>query len=163
MKPLPLKSWAVGALVSLSFLVSGCRNYSDLLARGQSYYEQNQYETALAVLRQLESDQGALDATEIVRYCYLRGMTDYRLGYRADARYWLGLAMAASRDAGGALLEDEAARLDETLSELSDEVYGLPQEPVAQVALGESCQWSSDCDAGYTCVEGVCIQADTSD
>lgn len=155
--------WTAGALASLVALVPGCRNYSDLLARGQSYYEQNQYETALAVFRQLEFDQGALDATEIVRYCYLRGMTDYRLGYRADARYWLGLAMAAQSDASNALAEDEAVRLDVTMAELNDEVYGPPQKLVAEVALGESCKWTSDCDAGYTCTEGVCIQADSSD
>src|SRR5690606_22971134 len=88
-----------GALLGLGGV--GCQNYSEQLARGQGYYERNQYEAALSVWRNLEADQNSLTRPEVVRYCYLRGMTDFRLGYRVDARYWLGLARAGLNRAQG--------------------------------------------------------------
>lgn len=160
--------------------LSGCQNYTDQLQRSQRYYDENQYETALAVLRNLELDQESLDATERVRYCYLRGMTDYRLAYRADARYWLGLARAAERYATGALTEPESARIEEALSDLNREVYGSAAGPASvpadapadatnsgAAANGGSgdpavkpCQWSSECKQGFICQSGACVQVE---
>lgn len=120
-----------GALGVCLSLVLGCQNYSDQLQRAQSYYERNQYELALAVVRHLESDQDSLSQTEAVRYCYVRGMTDYRLGYKNDARYWLGLAKASIKHAPAALQADEAERVNETLDELNRPIFGL-EEPVEQ-------------------------------
>lgn len=118
------------ALVFTACSLSACQNYKDQLQRGQGYYEQNQYEAALAVFRNLESDQSALDQDEIIRYCYLRGMTDFRLGFRKDARYWLGLAKSADNAERSPLLEDELGRLNATLDELNREVYGIKDAPV---------------------------------
>lgn len=112
-------------------LIWGCQNYSDQLQRAQSYYERNQYELALAVVRNLESDQDSLTQVEAVRYCYVRGMTDYRLGYKSDARYWLGLAKASLKHAPSALQADEAERVNETLDELNRPIFGLA-EPAEQ-------------------------------
>lgn len=148
-------------------LLSGCQNYGDQLARGQGYYEQNQYEAALAVWRNLEPDQDSLSRPEVVRYAYLRGMTDYRLGYKSDARYWLGLSKAALNHVQGeegepaALQPDEMKRLDETLTELNNEAYGLSGAETEEVeALGEKCVWTSDCDTGFSCQDGMCLQAE---
>lgn len=153
---------ALGALGSV-----GCQNYRDQLQRGQGYYEQNQYESALAIWRNLERDQSALTRPEMVRYCYLRGMTDFRLGYRDDARYWLGLAKASTPKGTPALLPDETKRLEETLGELNQEVFGITKEAPAEgaegaEALGDKCEWTSDCDSGFTCQEGTCVQAESS-
>lgn len=154
-----LSALAFSALVGL--LGSGCQNYRDQLQRGQGYYEQNQYEAALAIWRNLEPDQSALTRPEMVRYCYLRGMTDFRLGYRDEARYWLGLAKAAKTSGTPALAPDEEKRLEETLGELNAEVFGQEsKEAPGAEALGDSCQWTSDCDSGFTCQEGTCIQAE---
>lgn len=157
----------VGGLGALLVLVAGCQNYGDQLARGQGYYEQNQYEAALAVWRNLEPDQRSLSHPEVVRYCYLRGMTDYRLGYKTDARYWLGLSKAALKRAqagegeAAALQPDEVERLDETLTLLNGEVYGLSgSESGAGEALGDKCEWTSDCDSGFSCQDGICVQAE---
>lgn len=148
-------------------LLPGCQNYGDQLARGQGYYEQNQYEAALAVWRNLEPDQDSLSRPEVVRYAYLRGMTDYRLGYKAESRYWLGLSRAAlnrvQADDGeaAALQPDEMKRLDETLTELNNEVYGLSETPSEEGdALGDRCVWTSDCDSGFACQDGICVQAE---
>ncbi len=114
-----------------------CQNYSDQLQRAQSYYERNQYELALAVVRNLESDQDSLSDTEAVRYCYVRGMTDYRLGYHDDARYWLGLAKASIKRSPSALAQDEKERLEESLDELNGPVFGI-EEPRQAATLGET-------------------------
>lgn len=151
------------ALLSFVCLV-GCQNYRDQLSRGQGYYEQNQYEAALAVWRNLESDRSSLSRPEVVRYCYLRGMTDYRLGYERDARYWLGLAQAALNRAQAhqgeavALQPDEVERLGETLTKLNNEVYGIELEQ--EEDAGSACEWTSDCDSGFTCQQGTCVQAE---
>jgi hypothetical protein len=126
--------FALSKSASFVFLVAACslvacQNYKDQLQRGQGYYEQNQYEAALAVFRHLESDQSALNQDEVIRYCYLRGMTDFRLGFRQDARYWLGLAKSADNPEHSPLLEDELGRLNATLDELSREVYGINEAP----------------------------------
>ena len=64
------------------------------LQRGQRYYERNEYESALAVWRSLDANSAALGPHEQTQYAYLRGMTDYRLGFRAEARHWLARAQA---------------------------------------------------------------------
>jgi|GEM_PF-2841251 len=125
------------AVCLLGTLSVGCQNYRDQLNRGQGYYERNQYELALAVWRNLEEDQGSLTPAEVVRYCYLRGMTDFRLGYRADARYWLGLAKAGELKKQGILEPEEMARLEETIKDLDADVYGTTgdaeKQPVTPV------------------------------
>lgn len=139
--------------------LGACQNHKDQLARSQGYYEQNQYELSLAVLRNLESDQDSLDASERARYCYLRGMTDYRLEYRSDARYWLGLSRAAAARAPGSLGEDELSRLDKALAELNAILHGtaLPGDPAQPGAQAQKCQWSSECSQNQICEAGTCV------
>jgi len=155
----------LAALASCVLLaLAACSNYADMLQRGQGYYEHNDYEQALAVWRHLEDDRDSLGPEGRVRYYYLRGMTDFRLGYNTDARYWLGLAQASRTAAREALDEDEGKRLDETLAGLSKQVFGLAAEgdkPKGQV-LGEKCAWTSECESGFICEEGFCVQTDGS-
>jgi len=121
------RAWLAQALfLSLSVMTQGCQNYGDQLQRAQSYYERNQYELLLAVVRNLESDQDSLSDAEAVRYCYVRGMTDYRMGDEVNARYWLGLSVAAAKDNPQALSTDEKARVAETLAELNAPIFGKP-------------------------------------
>ena len=112
-------------LASLSLvLVTSCATYHDELMRGQLDYEKNDHERALAVFRALEADQSQFDVTEEAHYAYLRGMTDYRIGYRADARHWLMVAKAVDEKNPDALPADWKTRLNTTLKELNEEVYG---------------------------------------
>ena len=161
-------------LVSLLFAVVGCSTYRSELQRGQAYYEENRYETALALWRDSKADQGSLEKNERVRYTYLRGMTDFRLGYRPDARYWLGLAEAGEKLTPSSLTGDEKERLAKTLNELNQEVYdtgagtrsessaeerdtrpeGKPQDP-----SGQPCNWASECPGGFICQDrNVCVE-----
>lgn len=167
--------------VGLSLALLGCSTYRSQLHRGQRYYEENQYEAALALWRDLEPDQDSLTPQERVRYAYLRGMTDYRLGYRSDARYWLSLAQAGEQLRPASLEQDQKQRLEDTLGELNQDVAsrieGEAVEPTAPRGpggwtpgrtpettdeggdpAGTSCEWSTECPRGYICQDQVCVE-----
>ncbi|MFZ5895271.1 MAG: hypothetical protein ACOY0T_29715 [Myxococcota bacterium] len=114
------------ALFSLlaSLAVVACATYREDLNRGQRLYEENQYEHALAIWRSLEHDTDSLSFNDQARYAYLRGMTDYRLGFRADARHWLAIAKATEQEHPGGLAPEWQERLAKSLDELNKEVYG---------------------------------------
>jgi hypothetical protein len=110
-----------GLLVALG--LTGCATYTSALLRGQSAYEEGEHDRALAIFRALERDTPRLAAGNRARYAYLRGMTDERLGYRADARHWLALASVDEKQAPGSLPAEWVATLDESLTELNVTVY----------------------------------------
>jgi len=125
---------ARAALLALAPLVSlGCSTYRDDLARGQHAFEQNQHERALAIFRALEADTSHLTPTQRAQYAYLRGMTDYRIGYRADARHWLVVAKALEEQTPGVLSTEWKGRLDEALAELNPLVYAGGMDALAPV------------------------------
>lgn len=157
-------------LVLVLCCLVGCSTYRSELHRGQRYYEENDYEAALALWRVLEPNQSALAADERVRYFYFRGMTDYRLGYRTDARYWLSLARAGEGLTPGSLPPEYKRRLEETLEELNGDLVdnqpstGADDQPPAQGSgaspadpAGTPCKWSSECPRGYICQDQVCV------
>ena len=102
----------------------GCATYREDLNRGQRLYEENQYDQALALWRTLESDADSLSFNDQTRYAYLRGMTDYRLGFRPDARHWLAVAKATEQEHPGGLNPEWKERLEKSLDELNHDVYG---------------------------------------
>jgi hypothetical protein len=113
----------------------GCATYHDDLVRGQHYYDVNQYNDALAIWRILEIDWDSLSYAEQSRYSYLRGMTDYRMGFRADARHWLSIAKAVEQKHPGGLDAQANAQLTQVLTELNTAVYAMGPPPSA-VATG---------------------------
>ncbi len=116
---------ALVLVLSLGALsVTGCATFHEDLQRGQQAYEANSHERALAVLRNLEPDIAHLTSQERAEYSYLRGMTDFRIGYKADARHWLALAKAMEDQSPGTLPGDWKPRMEEALTSLNEEVYG---------------------------------------
>jgi hypothetical protein len=111
-------------LCAVLLLATACATYREDLNRGQRLYEENQYEHALAIWRVLETDMDSLSLNDQARYAYLRGMTDYRLRFRADARHWLGLAAAIEKEHAGGLSVEWKERLKVTLDDLNHDVYG---------------------------------------
>lgn len=109
-------------VVLLTSLV-GCTTYRDQLSRGQRSFELSEHDRTLAILRDLEPDRRHLTFPEQAEYAYLRGMTDYRVGYKADARYWLSLAKAYEDNSPGVLPADWKLRVNEALDELNGVVY----------------------------------------
>jgi hypothetical protein len=61
-------------------------------------------------------------------------MTDYRIGYKADARHWLGLASAMEQQTPGSLPEDWTKRMTESLKELNEEVFSIGIEALSSAA-----------------------------
>jgi len=110
------------ALVALALVA--CTTYREDLNRGQRLYEENQYEHALAIWRLLETDMDSLSLNDQARYAYLRGMTDYRLGFRPYARHWLGIAHSIDKQHPGGLNQEWRDRLDKSLADLNNDVYG---------------------------------------
>lgn len=101
-------------------LLAGCTTYRDQLSRGERAFEQNDPEKTLAILRDLEPDFQRLSSTEQATYAYVRGMTDYNVGYNADARHWLAVANAYEQVTPGALPGDRKAKTKSALKELND-------------------------------------------
>jgi hypothetical protein len=174
----------VGLTVGLCSAVVSCTTYRDHLNRGQRYYDENDYEKALSLWRVLEPDMDSLSDQERARYCYLRGMTDYRLGYRSHARHWLAVAKAIERKYPGGLDEDWQHRADEALTDLNKDVYGVERfeaseapapdateeaapaaetvtEPAekapAEKALSGKCRTDSDCGGDQVCISRKCV------
>jgi hypothetical protein len=110
--------------VALPVVVASCQTYQDDLTRSQRAFEQNDHEHALAILRQLEPDTFHLSTTEQAQYAYLRGMTDYRIGYKVDARHWLALAKSMEAETPGLLPQDWKARANDALTEMNEGIYG---------------------------------------
>jgi len=117
------------ALAAALLALCSCSGNHDALARGQRYYEDNQFERALAIWRDLERHAPSFHPEESVRYAYLRGMTDYRLGFRDEARHWLGLATARERRWPGSIDPDWSSRLASALGDLDRDVFGIPASP----------------------------------
>jgi hypothetical protein len=103
--------------------VTACNTYADALSRGQRAFEQSEHERALAIFRSLEPDVYRLSVDDRAHYAYLRGMTDYRIGYKAEARHWLSIAAAIEHQTPGALPADWSKRLTESVKDLNDSVY----------------------------------------
>jgi hypothetical protein len=121
-----MRPFAVGSLLvawSSWFALMSCANYEDALTRGQRAFEQSEHERALAIFRALEPDAPRLSVVGRAHYAYLRGMTDYRIGYRTEARHWLALASAMDQATPGSLPPDWEKRMDESLKALNEEVY----------------------------------------
>jgi hypothetical protein len=102
---------------------TACNTYADALARGQRAFEESEHERALAILRALEPDVERLSVTDRAHYAYLRGMTDFRIGYKAEARHWLALAAAIDKQTPESLPADWHKRMSEALKDLNDFVY----------------------------------------
>lgn len=162
------------AAFALLLTCVGCATYREDLYRGQRLYEENKYEHALAIWRVLETDTDSLSVQEQTRYAYLRGMTDYRLGFRPDARYWLGVAKAIDRQHPGGLNAEWKERLEESLEDLNKDVYGAAAarlekshataQAEAKAASEQAkpkdgkCSSNQDCPAQHMCDQNQCVK-----
>jgi hypothetical protein len=126
--------WLAAIVVSLSLPLVACATYQDELASGQRAFEASEHDRALAIFRVLEADTVQLSVPDRARYAYLRGMTDFRIGYQAEARHWLSMAAAIEQQAPGSLPEDWNKRLADSLKELNEAVYTAGIETLSNAA-----------------------------
>ena len=159
----------------LALCVGACATYREDLNRGQRLYEENEYEHALGIWRTLEPDMDSLDLMDQARYAYLRGMTDYRLSFRTDARHWLAIAKAINDEHPGGLTQQWKDRLGQALDDLNKDVYGgadalaksRSTATVTTQGTGDDqsqpaskpagCQSNSECPDGQSCQSGECV------
>lgn len=111
------------AFLGLAYLAAACSTYRSQLARGERAFETKQPDRALAILRDLEPDFQRLTPNEQATYAYVRGMTDFEVGYKADARHWLSVANAYEQVTPGALPGERKTKTIAALKELNDIVY----------------------------------------
>jgi hypothetical protein len=109
--------------VVLLLALSACATYRDQLSRSQRAFENNEYDRSLSLLRDLEPNMTRLSVPEQAEYAYLRGMNDYRIGFKSEARHWLSLAKAYEDNSAGMLAADWKVRVNEALGELNGVVY----------------------------------------
>jgi hypothetical protein len=113
----------VASVLLVASALPACATYEEELSRSQSAFDQNEHERALAILRVLEPDSARLSVGDRAHYAYLRGMTDYRIGYRLEARHWLSIGAAIEQQTPGSLPPDSVKRMNEALKELNESVY----------------------------------------
>lgn len=109
---------AVGLVAALGLAVGCAGPGRDELLRAKTALEQNDHERALAFLRDAEPTFAELSPVERATYAYVRGMTDYRIGFRLDARHWLAVALAYERSQPGTLPIDWRGRAEAALDDL---------------------------------------------
>jgi hypothetical protein len=123
-----LLAWLLGA--SLPLVIVACVTYGEALNRGQRHFQANEYEQALAIWRSLERDLDSLAPGDRARYAYFRGMTDYRMSLRDDARHWLAMARAYDQAVPGGMEDAWRERMRDALKDLDGDVRG--EGPVAR-------------------------------
>jgi hypothetical protein len=111
---------------------AGCNTYREQLVRAQHTFENNEHERTLTLLKEFEKDVTKLSTPEQAEYAYLRGMTDYRVGYRSDARHWLSVAKTYEDASPGMLPSDYKTRLTDALADLNNVVYTEGYTTLAQ-------------------------------
>jgi hypothetical protein len=126
-----MRLFLVGPVFVLAFALAACATYEEDLSRSQHAFDASEHERALAILRALEPDTGRLSTSDQAHYAYLRGMTDYRIGYRVDARHWLGVAAAIEQQTPGSIPPESVARLTEALKEMNEAVYASGVEALS--------------------------------
>ena len=115
----------VGSLgLGASLSLASCVTYQEELNRGQRHFQGNEYEQALAIWRVLERDVDSLSPGDRARYAYFRGMTDYRMSLRDDARHWLALARAYDQATPGGIEDAWRERMKEALKDLEGDARG---------------------------------------
>jgi hypothetical protein len=144
-----MRSIAASFSLGLMLAAGGCNTYADDLARSQRAFESSEHERALAILRALEPDLNRLSITDRAHYAYVRGMTDFRIGYKGESRHWLALAEAIDKQSPGSLPSDWEKRMKEALRELNDAVYAggiasLSNTPASSTKSGEGEEGDED-------------------
>jgi hypothetical protein len=143
-----MRAPALGLVVLLALGSSACATYHDDLVRGEKAYEASEDERALAIFRSLEIDTSRLSDSERAHYAYLRGMTDYRIGYKAEARHWLSVAAALEQQTPDSLPAEWKKRMTESLKEMNEEVYTAGIESLSNAAASKGKATEDDSTSG---------------
>lgn len=107
-------------VLALTVALGGCATWSTEIRQAELAYDEARPQAALAWLDTVGDDNvGRMDVSDRVRYLYLRGMTEFRLGRRDDALYHLALAREVAGTEGVGLRREQRELMDRTLTELT--------------------------------------------
>ena len=108
--------------IAACVLLSACATYASELQKAQSAYEDARYERVITWLDELETHSPELDRGDRAKLYYLRGMSEFRLGRKTNARHYLALAREASVDGAGFSREWKRT-LDRTLDAVDADFF----------------------------------------
>jgi hypothetical protein len=108
----------VAQVLFVGVCLGACGAASAELRRAEQSYEQARYENALSWLADMEPSAPTLSREERARYFYVRGMTEYRLGHRPEALYYLAVAREIAGDDGDGLRGEQQELMARTITEL---------------------------------------------
>jgi hypothetical protein len=112
--------WTLALLVgSLAIGSSACTSVVGDLETAQTMYRDARYEQTAAWLEALEPELSSMSSDERGRFYYLRGMSAFRLGQRAEALHNLVLASVIFTEAPSRVPRGWRAVLERTLEALS--------------------------------------------
>lgn len=135
MRAMRQAGWIARGLLAVGLL--GCAAVADDMRRAEASYEQARYEDALVWLGDLENDAPSMDLEMRARYFYLRGMTEHRLGHRADALHYLAVAREVAGERGVGLRPEWRQIMERTLNELTPRgMSHRPPEPEGEATSG---------------------------
>jgi hypothetical protein len=129
---------AFAPLLALALSAAACATYEEDLGRAQHALEAGQHERVLAICRVLEPDLARLSVADRARYAYVRGTTDRKLGYDAESRHWLSIAVAIEESTPGSLPSEWSKRAAAVLQELNEQVYAAGVQALATGAHAAS-------------------------
>lgn len=96
----------------------GCTSISSDLKTAHALYRDARYEQSMLWLSELEGETAAMQRPDLAHFCYLRGMTAFRLGQREDALHYLVLADALSEENERLLPDQWRSVMQRTLQEI---------------------------------------------
>lgn len=108
-------------MTAIAAALAGCTSPATDLRAAQSLYRDARYEQAAAWLDALEPELASMSSAERARYYYLRGMSAFRLGQRADALHYLALAQVLFSDPRADVPPPWRPVLERTLESLGPE------------------------------------------
>jgi hypothetical protein len=123
-------------LISAGAVLSGCAALREDMLHAESAFDAAQYDESLVWLSDLEDDVPDMDVEMRARFYYLRGMTAYRLGKRADALHYLALAREVSGPRSEGLRPEWATSMTRTITELAPNGAGGEESRTGEPTSG---------------------------
>jgi hypothetical protein len=112
------RAWPGVIAVLLSSLL-GCTSISSDLNTAHAFYRDARYEQSMLWLTELEGETAAMERPDLAHFCYLRGMTAFRLGQREDALHFLVLADVLTAEDESLLPAQWRSVMERTLQEIT--------------------------------------------
>jgi len=123
-------------LLLAPLLLTGCAALKEDMLHAESSFDAAQYDESLVWLEDLEPKASDMDVEMRARFYYMRGMTAYRLGKRADALHYLALAREVAGPQNDGLRPEWATAMTRTITELAPDGAGGEESRIGSATSG---------------------------